>query len=118
MRKAIIHLKKKDPILGRIIEKVGPYRIQFLEPTFETLVRSIVYQQLSGRVARVIFQRLLDAAGGELTPAAVAKLTPARLRKIGLSKQKSAYILDLARRTAEGSVVFESIGRMSDAQVI
>ena len=53
MRKAIIHLKKKDPTLRRIIEAVGPYKIQFHEPTFATLVRSIVFQQLSGRVARV-----------------------------------------------------------------
>ena len=60
MRKAILHLKKADPVLGSIIERVGAYRIQYREPTFETLVRSIVYQQLSGRVASVIFGR----AGG------------------------------------------------------
>src|SRR3954462_2306908 len=98
MRKAIIHLKKTDPTLRRIIEKVGPYRMQFIEPTFATLVRSIVYQQLSGRVAKVIYQRLLDATGGTVTPKAILKLRPAKLRAIGLSRQKSAYIQDLARR--------------------
>jgi DNA-3-methyladenine glycosylase II len=118
MRKAIIHLKKKDPTLRRIIEKVGPYRMEFLEPTFATLVRSIVYQQLSGRVARVIYQRLLDAARGEVTPAGILKLKPAKLRALGLSRQKSAYILDLASRTAAGSVVFETIGKLSDDEVI
>ena len=66
MRKAIIHLKKNDPTLRGIIEAVGPYRMQFLEPTFATLVRSIVYQQLSGRVARVIYQRLLPRKQGGL----------------------------------------------------
>src|SRR5882672_6915226 len=120
MRKAIIHLKKKDAVLRGIIEKVGPYRMEFLEPVFSTLVRSIVYQQLSGKVARVIYNRLLEAAdtGGELTPQAILKLTTARLRKIGLSRQKSAYILDLARRTHEGSVVFETIHQLSDQEVI
>ena len=120
MRKAIIHLKKKDAVLRRIIENVGPYRMEFLEPGFSTLVRSIVYQQLSGKVARVIYNRLLEAAdnGGGLTPQAILKLTPARLRKIGLSRQKSAYILDLARRTHEGSVVFETIHQLSDQEVI
>jgi DNA-3-methyladenine glycosylase II len=98
MRKAIIHLKKTDPVLRRIIEKVGPYRIGFREPTFDTLVRSIVYQQLSGKAANTIFNRLLEAAGSELTPKAVLKLKPAKLRAIGLSRQKSAYILDLARQ--------------------
>jgi DNA-3-methyladenine glycosylase II len=118
MRKAIIHLKKTDPVLGRIIEKVGPYRIGFREPTFATLVRSIVYQQLSGKVAIVIFNRLLEAAGPELTPEAVLKLRPAKLRSIGLSKQKSAYILDLARRTRAGSVAFDNIHQLSDEEVI
>lgn len=118
MRKAIIHLKKTDPILRRIIEAVGPYRIEFRDPTFATLVRSIVYQQLSGRVARVIYQRLIDAAGDPLTPQAVLKLRPAKLRAIGLSRQKSAYIVDLARRTHAGSVVFDSIDGLSDDEVI
>ena len=55
---ALTHLKRGDPILGEIIERVGEYRIEFREPVFESLVRSIVYQQLSGRVASVIFGRL------------------------------------------------------------
>jgi DNA-3-methyladenine glycosylase II len=120
MRKAIIHLKKTDATLRRIIEKVGPCRIDFLEPRFSTLVRSIVYQQLSGRVANVIYNRLVDAAssGAEITPKAILQLKPAKLRAIGLSKQKSAYILDLAQRTQDGSVVFESIHQLSDEEVI
>ena len=118
MRKAIIHLKKKDPALRRIIEKVGPYRMEFHEPTFATLVRSIVYQQLSGKVARVIHQRLLDAAGGSATPKAILKLTPVKLRAIGLSRQKSAYILDLAQRTHSGLLDFEAIEGLSDEEVI
>src|SRR5215467_10231200 len=118
MRKAIIHLKKTDPVLGRIIEKVGRYRIDFREPTFATLVRSIVYQQLSGKVAIVIYNRLVEGAGGELTPEAILKLKPAKLRKIGLSRQKSAYILDLARQTKQGIVSFEKIHQLSDEQVI
>ena len=118
MRKAIIHLKKTDPVLRRIIERVGPYRIGFREPTFDTLVRSIVYQQLSGKVANVIFNRLTEAAGSKLTPEAVLKLKPAKLRAIGLSRQKSSYILDLARHTQKGSVTFETIHQLSDEEVV
>ena len=58
MRKAILHLKNADPVLRRLIEAVGPYRIEYNEPDFSTLVRSIVFQQLSGKVARVIYGRL------------------------------------------------------------
>ena len=63
MRSALKHLKKSDPVIAAIIQRVGPCAIQYREPSFETLVRSIVYQQLSGRVASVIFGRLHAAAG-------------------------------------------------------
>ena len=80
MQEAIHHLSRTDPVLARIIEQVGAYRIEFREPGFETLVKAIVYQQLSGRVASVIFARLASAAGQPLTPAGVLKLRPARMR--------------------------------------
>ena len=118
MRKAILHLKKSDPTLSAIIERVGSYGIQYREPTFETLVRSIVYQQLSGRVAAVIFARLVDAAKGQLTPQNILKLTAARMRKAGLSKQKTTYIRDLARKTAKGAVTFETLTALADHEVI
>jgi DNA-3-methyladenine glycosylase II len=119
MRQAIRHLQTADPVLGGIIERVGPYRIQFREPGFETLVRSIVYQQLSGRVAQVIFGRLVAAVpGGLLTPAGVLALRPAKMRKLGLSKQKTAYIRDLARHTRDGRVDFAGLPALPDAEVI
>jgi DNA-3-methyladenine glycosylase II len=118
MKEAIHHLRRSDSVLAEIIERVGDYRIQFREPVFETLVRSIVYQQLSGRVATIIFDRLAKAAGGSLTPAAILKLRPARMRKLGLSKQKTEYIRDLARHTRDGRVVFEDLATLTDMEVI
>ena len=119
MRKAILHLKKSDPILSAVIERVGPYRIQFRDPDFQTLVRSIVYQQLNGRVASVIFGRLLDLVPRKkLTPRAILKLTHQQMRKAGLSNQKATYIRDLAEKTAAGLVDFGSIGALSDEAVI
>ena len=86
MRSALKHLKKSDPVIAAIIRRVGPFAMQYREPSFETLVRSIVYQQLSGRVASVIFARLHAAAGEEqLTPAGIMKLRPEKMRKLGLS---------------------------------
>ncbi|HUE21652.1 MAG TPA: DNA-3-methyladenine glycosylase [Bryobacteraceae bacterium] len=119
MRKAIRHLQAADPVMGGIIERVGRYRIEFHEPGFETLVRSIVYQQLSGRVAQVIFGRLAGAVpDGLLTPENILALRPARMRKLGLSKQKTAYIRDLARRTRDGTVDFGELPALPDAEVI
>lgn len=119
MRKAINHLKKSDPVLAAIIERVGPCRIQFREPEFGTLVRSIVYQQLSGKVASVILDRLLDAMPErKLTPQAILKLTPEKMRSLGLSGAKTAYIRDLAEKTKSGEVMFEDIQGRTDDEVI
>jgi len=118
MRSALKHLKK-DPVLAEIIARTGPYGMQYREPSFESLVRSIVYQQLSGKVASVIFGRLHAAACEEqLTPAGIMKLRPQRMRKIGLSAQKTEYIRELAKHTRKGTVVFEHLSGLEDSVVI
>ena len=118
MKKAIEHLKRSDPVLSAIIARVGDYNIRFRDADFETLVKSIVSQQLSGRVATVIFGRLADAVGDKMTPAGILKLRPARMRKLGLSGSKTAYIRDLARHTRDGNVVFEELAGLPDEEVI
>jgi len=107
MRKAIIHLKKADPVLAAIIKKAGPYRVAYMEPVFQTLVRSIVYQQLSGKAASTIFNRLVAGAkAAPLTPEAILKMRPQKMRTLGLSKQKTTYIRELAKLTRDGDIQF------------
>jgi 3-methyladenine DNA glycosylase/8-oxoguanine DNA glycosylase len=118
MKEAIQHLRQSDRVLSGIIDRVGEYGIQFRDPDFETLVKSIVYQQLSGRVASVIFGRLVKAARGKLTPESVLKLRPGRMRALGLSGQKTAYIRDLARHTRDGKVDFAELLDLPDEAVI
>ena len=118
MKQAIHHLRTSDPVLSAIIEQVGEYGIQFRPADFETLVKSIVFQQLSGRVANVIFGRLSAAVKGVVTPESVLKLRPSRMRSLGLSTQKVAYIRDLARHTRSGKVVFQDLAALADDEVI
>lgn len=118
MPSALQHLKK-DPVLAAVIRRAGPFKMAYREPVFETLVRSIVYQQLSGRVASVIFDRLRAALGeGPVTPEGILKLRPERMRRLGLSAQKTLYIRELAKHTKRGSVVFETLPAMDDVEVI
>ena len=117
MRKAILHLKKADPILAGIIEKAGPYKIRYYEPDFGALARAIVSQQLSGKVAEIIFGRLCEAAN-PLTPAKVLRLKPDRMRAIGLSQQKASYLRDLAERARSGELALDSLAESSDEEVI
>ena len=118
MKEAIQHLRRSDRVLSEIIDRVGDYGIEFRDPDFETLVKSIVYQQLSGRVASVIFGRVVKAAGGKLTPENILKLRPGRMRALGLSGQKTAYIRDLARHTRDGRVDFAELLDLPDEAVI
>lgn len=119
MRKALSHLKKSDPVMGSIIQRVGALKIQYRDPVFHSLVRSIVYQQLHGKAAATIFGRLLAAAKADpLTPESILRLRPARMRALGLSRQKMTYIRELARLTRAGEIDFEKCATLEDAQVI
>jgi DNA-3-methyladenine glycosylase II len=118
MRKAINHLKKSDPVLRGIIERVGPYRVEYGPPEFHSLAEAIVYQQLNGKAAATIFKRFATLAGEPLTPEGILKLTDEQLRSVGLSKQKSAYLKDLAAKTAAGLLEFSRLGEMPDHEVI
>lgn len=118
MRKAINHLKKSDPVLSAIIELVGPYRMEFGPPEFHSLAEAIVYQQLNGKAAVTIFKRFVALAGEPVTPEGILKLTDAQLRSVGLSKQKSSYLKDMAGRAARGELDFTRVPEMTDDEVI
>ncbi|HVO97525.1 MAG TPA: DNA-3-methyladenine glycosylase [Bryobacteraceae bacterium] len=119
MKKAIVHLKKSDPVLASIIDRAGAFKMRYADPGFETLVRSITSQQLNGKAADTIFGRLKDAAKADpITPESILKLRPAKMRAIGLSKQKLTYIRELARMTRSGEIDFEQCPALEDAAVV
>jgi len=118
MRKAILHLKKSDPVLRVIIEKIGPCKMQFGEPVFHSLAEAIVYQQLNGKAAVTIFKRFAAIAGDPLTPAGILKLTAAQMRSVGLSKQKTSYLFDMAERAHRGELDFSRLSKLYDEGVI
>ncbi len=118
MRKAILHLKKVDPVMAAIIERVGPFRMSKDEPTFASLAEAIVYQQLHGKAAATIFKRLTDLTGLPLTPEGVLKLSEQQMRGAGLSKQKLSYLRDLAAKAQAKEVNFEVFADLPDDEVI
>jgi DNA-3-methyladenine glycosylase II len=118
MRKALTHLKKSDPVMRGLIERVGPYRMTYREPTFHSLARAIAYQQLNGKAAETIFGRFTALAGDPLMPEGILKLTQEQMRAVGLSKQKSSYLVDMAERASRGELDFLRVPNMSDDEVI
>lgn len=118
MRKATLHLKHSDPLLASAIERVGPCRIRYRDPSFDALARSILYQQLNGRAAATILGRLIDACGEPLTPEAILRLRPPRMRALGVSLPKSGYLRDLARKTVRGELDFAALPSLADEDVV
>src|ERR1700732_1892507 len=118
MRKAVLHLKKSDPVLRAIIERVGPCRMEFSPAEFCSLAVAIVYQQLNGKDAVTIFKHFVALAGEPLTPEGILKLSDEQLRSVGLSKQKSSYLKDLAAKTSDGLLNFARLPEMTDEEVI
>lgn len=118
MRKALNHLKKSDPVLRAIIERVGPCRMGYSSPEFCSLAEAILYQQLNGKAAATIHKRFVALAGDPPTPEGILKLSDEQLRSVGLSKQKSAYLKDLAAKTAAGRLDFSTLPDLSDEEVI
>jgi DNA-3-methyladenine glycosylase II len=118
MRKAINHLKKSDPILAAIIERVGAFHMEFGPAEFHSLAEAIVYQQLNGKAAVTIFRRFAALAGDPVMPEGILKLTDAQLRSVGLSKQKSSYLKDMAGRASRGELDFTRLPEMTDDEVI
>ena len=118
MEAAIFHLRTCDPVLAKIIERVGPCQLANREPTFETLARSITFQQLHGKAAATIFARVRKATGRRFTAAAFLRLTPEQLRACGLSRQKIASLTDLAEHVAFRRIQFSKLQALEDEQVI
>lgn len=120
-RKAITHLKQVDPLLGQVIDNVGPcqFRANQEGSYFEALVRSIIYQQLSGKAASTIHQRLKDYFGGTTPePEAILKTPDEALRALGVSRQKLSYLKDLASKVAQAEVPFHTLHELDDEAII
>jgi DNA-3-methyladenine glycosylase II len=118
MESAMLHLRKADPVMARIIKRVGPCQFTVREPTFETLARSITFQQLNGKAAATIFGRLRKATGQKFTARAFLKLTHEQLRACGLSRQKIASLQDLAERVVRREIVFRKLVDLQDEEII
>jgi DNA-3-methyladenine glycosylase II len=126
---AVEHLRRADPILRGVIDAIeadggigprGGRRGIKPDDHYGALVRSIIGQQLSAKVAAVMNQRLLDRYDGRPPmPAEVLAEDPEELRAaIGLSKMKVAFLRSLAEHVTDGSLELDKMGSLSDEDVI
>lgn len=117
------HLAEADPQLGALIEQVGGFtmRPRTGHSLFASLLRSIVYQQLSGAAAETILGRVtrLFAPRRFPSPRDLLAISPDRLRQAGLSAAKTAALKDLAAKTLDGTVPsLARVRRMEDEEIV
>lgn len=116
---ACSHLKRRDPVMRRIIGRVGPCTLKPQRNYFQILVRSIISQQISTAAAKTILGRLRDHVHPDkISPEVMARLNVQSLRSVGLSLQKASYAINLTRHVTEGSLNLKTIQRKSDEVVV
>jgi DNA-3-methyladenine glycosylase II len=116
---AIKHLCKVDPVMRRIIAATGPCTLRPRRDYFVVLCKSIFSQQISTTVAAVLFGRFRNLFPlRRPTPARVQNGPPDRLAGCGLSRQKQAYILDLARHFVDRKIPTARLQACDDEQII
>lgn len=118
---ALTHLRTRDARLAELIERVGPFtlRLDRSASPFESLLESILYQQLNGKAAATIHRRVREYFGGDPAPQALLDSPEERLRGCGVSGNKVKALRDLAAKTLDGTVpVHAAIKKMSDADIV
>lgn len=119
IERGVKHLRKSDPVMREVIRRAGPFAMKLKRDRFQALVYSILGQQISGKAAAAVRQKLENLAGPEgLTPSRLSSFSLDELRSAGLSRQKASYILDLAKRVDEGALPLERLARRPDDAVI
>lgn len=120
---AVPLLMKKDKKLAKYIKKIGPLKVEWSESssTFKSLFRSIVFQQLTGKAATSILNRVIQSFPKRdfPEPKDIMKASENKLRKAGLSQNKVKAVKDLASKTTNGSVPdLAELEKMSNEEII
>jgi DNA-3-methyladenine glycosylase II len=120
---AVAHLIKRDRRMAKLIGKSVAYSVTAPEhqTPYESLLRAIVYQSISGKAAKVIYDRIVafGTDGRAPTPEELLRVRKPALRKAGLSFAKIAAVRDLAQKTIDGVVpALEEAHKLSDQELI
>jgi DNA-3-methyladenine glycosylase II len=118
---ALAHLRAQDEKLGALIDRAGEFTLR-LDPApspFESLLESILYQQLHGKAAATIHRRVREYFGGDPSPQLLLDTPDEPLRAAGVSGNKIKAFRDLAAKTLDGTVpTHAEIKKLTDAEVI
>jgi DNA-3-methyladenine glycosylase II len=117
------HLKKRDPILRRLIREHGKCALvpEKSRSPFQSLVQAVAHQQLNGTAANTILQRFIKLFPGRKFPRPedLANVTDEQIRACGFSFAKIKSIRDIAEKTSSGVVpTSRQIAKLSDDEIV
>ena len=117
--KALEYLKKTEPRFGTLIDEFGEPDFELQDNYFKSLVRSIIYQQLSGKSAFAIYSRYLQLFNSTEfpSPQQVIAIPDSHYTSIGLSRQKTCYIKEISQAFFNKEIVPENIPKLKDDEV-
>ena len=121
VRRAYAHLRAADPVVGRLIERHGPFRLRPSADPYAALVRMILHQQLAGAAAAAIegrFRALYGDPAGTPSPGEILATRDDDFRGAGVSRQKASYLRDLAARVQEGRLDWRRLDGLADEEVV
>jgi DNA-3-methyladenine glycosylase II len=112
-------LAQRHPQIALLVNRAGPC---ILSPPvtdhFTSLCRAIAFQQLTGKAARTIWQRVVSALDDSPSPQSVAAASEEDLRAAGLSRNKAASMKDLAAKALDGSLPLVGLEELSDEDIV
>jgi DNA-3-methyladenine glycosylase II len=116
----MVYLKRSDPILAGLFNKIQPTVLRPSKNYFESLAGAIISQQLSGKAADTILKRFKALFGpkGFPSPAQVLARSDSDLRAVGVSGAKASYIKNLAAAFEDNSLDFNRINKKTDEEII
>jgi len=112
------YLMAKDEKFGRLIETCKPVQIKLADDCFSSLTEAVIGQQLSGKVADVIFKRVYNLCSQHITPGVISELPVESLREAGMSYSKINYLKYLAKAVEEKTVSFDNLDSLSNENII
>jgi 3-methyladenine DNA glycosylase/8-oxoguanine DNA glycosylase len=111
------HLRRKDKRLGRVIDSAGMLSAEMNPDLFTALVSSVVGQQISGKAAATVWNRVVERFG-EITPSRLDRASLEDIQSCGMSFRKAEYVKGIAEACAHGGLDLEGLKELPDEDVI
>ena len=120
MEDGINYLSSLDKKLSKFLKQFDVPVLPIEEDYFWSLTRSVIYQQISGKAAKKISDRYLKlfSKGSKMSPVDVIKIDIEKIQSVGISRQKSGYIKNIANAFDEGLVNETQLHKLSDKEII